>query len=56
MKWNVSRMWSVEYVNAAVGQTLDLDHGRGVDAEKRLVAASRGTRRLRGCYCLAGVA
>ena len=64
MKWNVSRMWSVEYVNAGVGQTLDFDHGRGVDAEKRLVAASRGprgflmspTRGLRGCYCLLGVA
>jgi hypothetical protein len=27
-----------------VGQTLDFDHGRGVDAEKRLVAASRGPR------------
>jgi hypothetical protein len=45
VRWNVSRMlWSVEYVNAAVGQTLDFDHGRGVDAEKRLVAANRGPR------------
>ena len=29
-------MWSVEYVNAGVGQTLDFDHGRGVDAETGL--------------------
>ena len=43
MRWNVSRIsWSVEYANAAIGQTLDFDHGRG--AEKRLVAASRGPR------------
>ena len=41
MRWNVSRIsWSVEYANAAIGQTLDFDHGRGVDADKRLVAAS----------------
>jgi hypothetical protein len=45
VRWNVSRMlWSVEYANAGVGQTLDFDHGRGIDGEKRLVAANRGPR------------
>jgi hypothetical protein len=45
VRWNVSRMlWSVEYANAAVGQTLGFDHGRGIDAENRLVAANRGPR------------
>ena len=41
MKWNVSRMWSVEYVNAGVGQTLDFDHGRGVDRETACRCQSR---------------
>lgn len=33
-------MWSVEYANAGVGQTLDSTTAVGVDAEKRRLAAS----------------
>jgi hypothetical protein len=50
---NVSGMsWSGEYVNAAVRHTMEFDHGGWVDSEKPPVAA----RRLRGCYCLLGLA